>query len=119
MSLDPESLLGIKSAVLKAAVAGTMLGVLWRKEFTLAEALSSAAAGLGSAMWIAPALLAHVPSLHEDIRAGVIFCFGMAGIHVFALVSNHGPSLLRRLVRSRLLVDPDDPASGKPKGGAQ
>ena len=39
MSLDPESLLGIKSAVLKAAVAGTMLGVLWRREFKLAEAL--------------------------------------------------------------------------------
>jgi hypothetical protein len=118
MSLDPESLLGIKSAVLKAAVAGTMLGVLWRREFTLAEALSSAAAGFGSAMWIAPALLVHAPSWlqHEDTRAGIIFSFGMAGIHVFALVSNHGPALLRRLVRSRLMLDTDD--TGKPKGGA-
>lgn len=50
MSLDPESLLGIKLAVLRAAVAGTMLSVLWRREFTLAKLPSSAAAGLGSAM---------------------------------------------------------------------
>lgn len=50
MSVDSESLLGIKSAVLKAAIAGTLLGVLWRREFTLTEALSSAAAGLGSAI---------------------------------------------------------------------
>lgn len=118
MSLDPESLIGIKSAVLKAAVAGTMLGVLWRREFTLKEALSSAAAGLGSAMWLAPALLVHAPTWlqHDETRAGFIFCFGMAGIHIFAMVSTHGPALLRRVVRSRLMLDSDDP--GKPKGGA-
>jgi hypothetical protein len=67
MSLDPESLLGIKSAVLKAAVAGTMLGVLWRREFKLAEALSSIATGLGSATRIAPAALAHSGITHEDV----------------------------------------------------
>lgn len=100
MNLDPESLLGIKSAVLKAAVAGTMLGVLWRREFRLAEALSSVAAGLGSAMWIAPAVLARWPyTLHEDERAGIIFAFGLAGIHIFAAVSTYAPALLRRLFR--------------------
>lgn len=115
MNLDPESLLGIKSAVLKAAVAGTMLGVLWRREFRLAEALSSVAAGLGSAMWIAPAVLAHMPSLHDDVRAGIIFGFGLAGIHVFAAVTNHAPNLLRWLIRSRLPMPP--PGDEPPKTG--
>jgi len=44
MSLDPETLLGIKSEVLKAAVSASLLGVLWRRQFKFAEAVSALAA---------------------------------------------------------------------------
>ena len=120
MSLDPESLLGIKSAVLKAAVAGTMLGVLWRREFKLAEALSSIAAGLGSAMWIAPAALAHSGITHEDVRAGVIFAVGLVGTHIFAAVTTYAPAVIRKMVGARLGLEPPKPeatSEGKATGG--
>ncbi|MDP2377798.1 hypothetical protein [Reyranella sp.] len=124
MSLDPESLLGIKSEVLKAAVSASLLGVLWRRQFKLAEALSSIAAGMGSAIWIAPAALAHSGIEHEDVRAGIIFGVGLVGTHIFAAVTTYAPELLRRVLFSRYgfgsgyppPTDQDKPS--KPEPGA-
>lgn len=116
MSLDPESLLGIKSEVLKAAVSASLLGVLWRRQFKLAEALSSIAAGLGSAIWIAPAALAHSGIVHEDVRAGVIFGVGLIGTHVFAALTTYAPELLKRLLFSRF-GGYVPPKSDKPEEG--
>ena len=121
MSLDPESLLGIKAEVLKAAVSASLLGVLWRRQFKLAEALSSIAAGMGSAVYIAPAALAHSGIGNEDVRAGIIFGVGLIGTHVFAALSTYAPEILRRLLFGRLTgsVPPDPPpaARGKPEEG--
>ncbi len=122
MSLDPESLLGIKSEVLKAAVSASLLGVLWRRQFKLAEALSSIAAGMGSAVYIAPAALAHSGIANEDVRAGIIFGVGLIGTHVFAALTTYAPELLRRLLFSRLggghPPPPDLPRKPEPGGDA-
>lgn len=98
MSLDPETLLGIKSEVLKAAVAASLLGVLWRRQFKFAEAASAIAAGLGSAVWIAPAALAHSGIENAEVRAGIIFIVGLVGTHVFAGITTYAPDVVRRLI---------------------
>ncbi len=98
MQLDPESLIGIKSEVLKAAVSASLLGVLWRRQFRFAEAVSSLAAGLGSAIWIAPMFLAHSGITHEDVRGGIIFIVGLVGTHVFAGVTTYAPDVIRKLI---------------------
>lgn len=98
MQLDPEALLGIKSEVLKAAVSASLLGVLWRRQFRFAEAASAIAAGLGSSIYVAPALLAHSGIQHEDIRAGIIFVTGLIGTHVFAVITTYAPEVVRRLI---------------------
>jgi len=113
MSLDPETLLGIKSEVLKAAVAASLLGVLWRRQFRFAEAASSLAAGLGSAVYIAPMVLAHAGVAHEDIRGGVIFIIGLLGTHVFAALTTSAPDVMRKIIYRWTGTTPD-----KPEGGA-
>jgi hypothetical protein len=115
MSLDPETLLGIKSEVLKAAVAASLLGVLWRRQFRFAEAASSLAAGLGSAVYIAPMVLAHVGVAHEDIRGGVIFIIGLLGTHVFAALTTSAPDVMRKIIYRWTGTTPDKPEGG---GGA-
>ncbi len=117
MSLDPESLLGIKSEVLKAAVSASLLGVLWRRQFKLAEALSSIAAGLGSAIYLAPMALAHSGITHEDVRAGIIFGVGLVGTHVFAALTTYAPDLLRRLLFMKFGGVPPKPDKPDPEGG--
>lgn len=110
--------------MLKAAVSASLLGVLWRRQFRLAEALSSIAAGMGSAIFIAPAVLAHSGIAHEDVRAGIIFGVGLIGTHVFAALTTYAPEILRRLLFSRFGVGspPPPPApavtpSTKPEEG--
>lgn len=94
MTLDPETLLGIKSEVLKAAVSASLLGVLWRRQFKFAEAVSSLAAGLGSAVYVAPLVLSHTGITHPDIRGGVIFIVGLFGTHVFAALTTAAPDII-------------------------
>jgi hypothetical protein len=118
MSLDPGTLLGIKSEVLKAAVSASLLGVLWRRQFALAEALSSVAAGLGSAIWIAPAVLAHTGITNVDVRSGIIFVIGLVGTHVFASVTTYTPELIRKLLFKWTGVEPKKEPE-KPAGGSQ
>lgn len=98
MSLDPETLLGIKSEVLKAAVSASLLGVLWRRQFKFAEAVSALAAGVGSAAYIAPLVLAHTGVTHPDIRGGVIFIVGLLGTHVFAALTTAAPDVIQKLI---------------------
>ncbi len=118
MSLDPETLLGIKSEVLKAAVSASLLGVLWRRQFKFAEAASSLAAGLGSAIWIAPMLLAHSGITHEDVRGGVIFITGLVGTHVFAGITTHAPDVVRGLIFRFSGVRPPRPEPSDSGDGA-
>lgn len=114
MLLDPESLLGIKSEVLKAAVGASLLGVLWRRQFRFAEAASAIAAGLGSAIWIAPMVLAHSGITHEDVRGGIIFVVGLVGTHVFAAVTSYAPAVLRRLIERFTGIEPREPSAAAP-----
>jgi len=115
MSLDPETMLGIKSEVLKAAVSASLLGVLWRRQFKFAEAVSALAAGLGSAVYIAPMVLAHTGIAHEDVRGGVIFIIGLLGTHVFAALTTAAPDVLRKIIYRWTGTTPDRPEGG---GGA-
>lgn len=115
MSLDPETLLGIKSEVLKAAVAASLLGVLWRRQFRFAEAASALSAGLGSAVYVAPLVLAHTGITHPDIRGGVIFIIGLLGTHVFAVLTTSAPDVLRKIIYRWTGTTPDKPEGG---GGA-
>lgn len=115
MSLDPETLLGIKAEVLKAAVAASLLGVLWRRQFKFAEAASALAAGLGSAVYVAPLVLAHTGVTHPDIRGGVIFIIGLLGTHVFAALTTSAPDVLRKIIYRWTGTTPDKPDGG---GGA-
>lgn len=117
MSLDPETLIGIKAEVLKAAIAASLLGVLWRRQFRFAEAASAIAAGLGSAVYIAPALLAHSGIQHEDVRAGAIFVVGLVGTHVFAGITTYAPDVIRRLIH-RFTGAPPPPPPAPDNGGA-
>lgn len=115
MSLDPETLLGIKAEVLKAAVAASLLGVLWRRQFKFAEAASALAAGLGSAVYVAPLVLAHTGVTHPDIRGGVIFIIGLLGTHVFAALTTSAPDVMRKIIYRWTGTTPDKPEGG---GGA-
>ena len=115
MSLDPETLLGIKSEVLKAAVSASLLGVLWRHQFKFAEAVSALAAGLGSAVYVAPLVLAHSGITHPDIRGGVIFIIGLLGTHVFAVLTTAAPDVIRKIIYRWTGTTPDKPEGG---GGA-
>lgn len=119
MSLDPETLLGIKSEVLKAAVSASLLGVLWRRQFKFAEAVSALAAGLGSAVYVAPLVLAHTGISHPDIRGGVIFIIGLLGTHVFAALTTAAPDVIRKIIYKWTGTTPDQqpPPSPPPQGG--
>ncbi|KAF0102248.1 MAG: hypothetical protein FD144_2683 [Rhodospirillaceae bacterium] len=116
MQLDPETLLGIKSEVLKAAVSASLLGVLWRRQFKFAEAVSALAAGLGSAVYVAPLVLAHTGITHPDIRGGVIFIIGLLGTHVFAALTTAAPDVLRRIIYKWTGVAADPPPPPPPPG---
>lgn len=116
MELDPESLIGAKSAVLKVAVAGAMLGILYRREFSFAQAVSSFSAGVGSAAYIAPGVLAHSGIQHEDIRGAIIFATGVLGGQVFKALMHYAPGLLRKLA-ARLGLEPAK-VDDKPGGSA-
>ena len=119
MALDPETLLGIKSEVLKAAVSASLLGVLWRRQFKFAEAASAIGAGLGSAIWIAPMFLAHSGITHEDVRGGIIFIVGLVGTHVFAGITTYAPDVIRKLIARFTGVEvPPKPENPAPGGGA-
>lgn len=115
MSLDPETLLGIKSEVLKVAVSASLLGVLWRRQFKFAEAGSALAAGFGSAVWIAPMVLAHVRIADPDVRNGIIFVIGLLGTHVFAALTTAAPDVIRKIIYRWTGTAPDKPEGG---GGA-
>jgi hypothetical protein len=117
MSLDPETLLGIKSEVLKAAVSASLLGVLWRRQFKFAEAVSALAAGLGSAVYVAPLVLAHTGITHPDIRGGVIFIIGLLGTHVFAALTTSAPAVLRKIIYRWTGTTPDQPPPPSQGGG--
>lgn len=106
MSLDPETLPGNKSEVLKAAVSASPLGVLWRRQFKFAEATSSLAAGLGSAIYIALAIFAHSGIAHEDVRGGIIFITGPVGTHVFPGITTYAPEVIRKLIRRFTGMEP-------------
>lgn len=97
MELTPEAILGVSSGVLKVAITGTLLGILYRREFSFAQALSSFAAGFGSAAYLAPAALAHSNVAHVDIRAAIIFAAGVIGVQVFKLLERGAPGALRKL----------------------
>lgn len=109
---DPETMLGIKSEVLKAAVSASLLGVLWRRQFKFAEATSALAAGLGSAIYIAPMVLAHVKIADPDIRGGVIFIIGLLGTHVFAALTTAAPDVIRKIIYRWTGTAPDKPEGG-------
>ncbi len=112
---DPESLLGVKSEVLKIAVAASLLGAVWKRQFKFAEAMSSIAAGFGSAAWIAPALLAHSGIANQEVKGGIVFIVGLAGTHVFAGVTTHAPAVIRRIIGRFTGVEP--PPADKPQNG--
>jgi hypothetical protein len=112
MSLDPETLLGIKSEILKVAVSGAVLGVLWRRQFKFLEALSTFAAGIGSAAYIAPAVLAHTSIANPDVRYGVIFVIGLLGTNVFAAVTATAPDVMRKIIYRWTGTTPDKPEGG-------
>lgn len=115
MSLDPETLLGIKSEVLKVAISGALLGVLWRRQFRFAEAVSTLAAGVGSAAYIAPLVLAHSNITNPDIRAGMIFIIGLLGTNVFAALTTSAPDVIRKIIYRWTGTTPDQ--SPPPPGG--
>lgn len=114
--LDPESLIGVSSAVLKVAIAGALLGVIWRREQSFGQVLSSFASGFGSAAYLAPALLAHLAVQNTDIRGGVIFTAGVLGNLIFMGIAKYAPVVLRRLA-ARLLGLEVPAAPGDPNGG--
>jgi hypothetical protein len=114
MSLDPETLLGIKSEVLKAAVSASLLGVLWRRQWKFAEAVSALAAGLGSAVYVAPLVLAHTGVSHPDIRGGVIFIIGLLGTHVFAGLTTAAPDVIQKLIYKFTGTTPNPPPPPPP-----
>lgn len=112
MSLDPETLLGIKSEVLKVAISGALLGVLWRRQFKFVEAISTLAAGIGSAAYIAPLVLAHSGITHPDIRGGLIFIIGLLGTNVFAALTTAAPDVIRKIIYRWTGTTPDKPEGG-------
>lgn len=118
MSLDPETLLGIKSEVLKVAVSASLLGVLWRRQFKFAEATSALAAGLGSAVYVAPLVLAHTGIKDPDVRNGVMFIIGLLGTHVFAALTTAAPDVIRKIIYKWTGTHPDPPAPPSPGGSA-
>lgn len=113
MSLDPETVLGIKAAVLKAGAAGTLVGIIWRRQYRLAEAFSAAVAGMGSAMYIGPAAGAWFDVAKEDIHSGIVFSCGLLGMYIVDAASLYGPRLVRAIL-SRILPPDDRPDERRP-----
>lgn len=134
MSLDPETMLGIKLATAKTAAAGTLFGVLFRRQFSLGEMLSAVAAGFGSGYYLAPAINSVLRlfwnlGTDDTIETGIVFIFGMLGLYIFSSLSTSAPALLRGAARWVLRLPPqpesptpaDPPAPAAPptgKGGA-
>lgn len=121
MALDPETMLGIKLATAKTAAAGTLFGVLFRRQFTLGEMLSAVAAGLGSGYYLAPAINSALRlfwNLGPDdaIESGIIFLCGVGGLYIFTAFSANAPGLLRGAIRWVLRLPPEAPPPGKPGG---
>lgn len=113
MSLDPETVLGIKAAVLKAGAAGTLVGIIWRRQYRLGEAFAAAVAGLGSSVYVGPAVVGWSGVTHEDVHNGIVFACGLLGMYIVDAASLYGPRLVRTIVGKHL--PPDDT---KPGGGA-
>jgi hypothetical protein len=110
MSLDPETLLGIKSEVLRSAVSASLLGVMWCRQSKFAEAASSLAAGLGGVICVAPLVLAHTGITHPDIPDGVIFIIGLLGTHVIGALTTAAPDVIRTIHHRR--HEPGDDRQG-------
>ena len=115
MSLDPESLLGVPTAVVKAAVAGTVVGIVWRRQFAFREALIAGCSGLGAAIYGGRAINGALGFTHPDVTAGVIFVCGVCGMALVELVTTHFPQILGARLKA-LAPSPDKPASDKPGG---
>jgi len=119
MALDPETMLGIKLATAKTAAAGTLFGVLFRRQFSLGEMLSAVVAGLGSGYYLAPminALLRRMfdPALDGAIETGNVFLCGVGGLYIFTSFSTSAPALLRSAVRWVLRLPPENKPGGTP-----
>lgn len=112
MALDPETLLGIKAGVLKAGAIGTVVGIVWRRQYRLAEGLSAAAAGFGCSIYIGPAGIGWFAIANEDVQHGIVFGCGLLGMYMVDAASTYFPRLLRGLAAKRLPPDPDDKTGG-------
>lgn len=114
MSLDPEALLGVKSAVLKVALAGAITGIILRRQYKWGEALAGFTAGFCSAAFIAPGLCTWAGIVHEEIRGGIIFSVGVLGIALLEALIRVAPDLIRNQMQKYT----GTPAStDKPKTG--
>ena len=123
MSLDPESLLGVKIASIKTVAAGLLSGILFRREFTLREVLASATAGFGAGLFLAPAFNALLKRWLGDFEGfsaldtAVLFVCGVGGIYIYGGLTTYAPAIIRAVIRKFVPLDPAPPPAGTDKSG--
>lgn len=86
MEPPDDTVLGIRRAFLIPGAAGVLMGIVWRRQWNLGEALISAAAGACCVLWVAPAIVEWLNA--KDGLAGLIYwgC-GLTGMWIVDFIS--------------------------------
>jgi hypothetical protein len=66
MDVPDDTVLGVRRVLLLPGAAGIIMGIIWRRQYRLGEALTSAAAGACCVLWVAPAIIEWL-----DAKAGL------------------------------------------------
>lgn len=87
MDLPPdETVLGVRRAFLIPGAAGILMGIIWRRQFNVAEALTAAAAGACCVLWVAPAIVEWT-GVKDGVAGLSYWACGLGGMFIVDFIS--------------------------------
>lgn len=87
MDMPPdETVLGVRRAFLVPGAAGILMGIVYRRQWNLVEALISAAAGACCVLFVAPAVVEWI-SAANGLAGMVYWGCGLTGMYIVDIIS--------------------------------
>lgn len=87
MDVQPDdTVLGVRRMFLLPGAAGILMGIVWRRQYRLPEALTAGGAGICCVLWVAPAIIEWFAA--KDGIAGLLyFGCGLTGMYIVDFVT--------------------------------
>lgn len=86
MDMQPDdTVLGVRRVLLLPGAAGVLMGIVWRRQFKIMEAMTAGAAGVCCVLWVAPAIIEWI-SAKEGMAGLISFGSGLTGMYVVDFV---------------------------------